>query len=1170
MDLLKRYILSEGVSSHHIEVYDHWIFHHASKDVQLRTLDFHNNSFIFFENLRILPPSYVYNGRTLPLTPKLARERSITYGNDWYVDVVLKERLPNGSYREIERRDSICIGLIPLMLKSRNCYLHGKSPEELIMLGEDPMDPGGYFIVCGTEKVVLLQEQLALNRIFLMNIDTKGSVVVRMTVNTPKGTALNELALDKTGTIIKFRFPSIYSNKVGKKYRSINVLCIYRLLGFSNQEEIINIIKLFIKPCYVSKSLLKLSRNLVDFNLFTDDVDALINKMNKNHLNKEERIKEVKTLLFNDLFPHVNNLHGPDGETIQQRETRITMHKIYLLSIMVARFLEYLAGYRPLDNRDSWSNKRAEGAGRLMQQLFRNAWRKTLNNIQSAIDNKSIYNLNGVVEKMKYSIVTDTFRDSFVTTNWGVKGSQMKTNITQILVRDSIIATLSHINTVDVSISRTDRQANLRMVQNDQWGYICPVSTPEGENAGIVKSLAITAKVSLERSDHEIIRFLIGDDGMEIVPKVSLNPNFNKEWTCKTIVNGKFIGWCHGCNTKEFLIGLRRSGVLPYDMSVILEEDWLYVDTSPSRLIRPLLVVDSDQQLIIDKLGLHNQPIHVLLSSGALEYISAWEQEYIKIAPTKDDIIKRIQRVKESAIYTHCELDPIAILGPAASLIPWLNHNQAPRNTYQVSMGKQALGLYHTNHMNRFDGKTKILVFPNHPVVTSKMLEIFGLDFRASGENITIAFMAFPFTEEDSFIVKKEFLENGGFRIIKYITYKTTVRHSGDVIETLAKPELRYGESPSKYQYIQMYDPGDPRNGLPMIGAPLRQGDCVIGKVQYIASTKEKRNDSVMLRVGDEGIVDKVLVTTDNKTTIVLVKLRTMRVPQEGDKFAPRNAQKGTIGLVISEADLPFTSEGITPDFIINTHCIPSRMTMEYPMELLASKYAAMKGQWIDASAFSPFNIEKYRAGMIEYNMNEFGYEKMYSGTTGKELETTIFFGPMFFQALKHHVKDKIQSRNTGQIKPMTRQPPKGRGNRGGLRFGEMERDAVISHGASAFLRERLMFASDGYEAAFCKNCGTFAVNNPFTNDYKPCKLCGNKEFGRYVIPYAYKLLIHLLGSVGINLHPEFYTPDEYINKVFNRALTPCEKDNSIGDNTESQTDEDLESEDVNGEESFD
>lgn len=1082
--LMNKYLHSEGPGDHHIEVYDNWISKNAKNNVcGQKPLVFSDGRVICFEDLKIFPPRYTRDGKVLPLTPKLALENKATYGSDWHVDVVLRKGSCTG--QELARTKSVCIGNVPVMTKSKYCILYNKTPRELALFGEDPNDPGGYFIVEGVEKVILLQEQLAVNKIFIMSMNTKATPEARMTVNTPSGTTLVKLVIDSVKNSIEMVIPSLNSNtKKGEKIKSINVLGLFSIFGKSDHEEIKKIISLFLKPDRVKKSLLKLIGTMADFDTKISYANMIMTMLNKPSLQPEELEKEIAAVLETDLFPHLNNLPALDNESVEERNIRVSTSKIYLLAIMIAKFLEYLAGYRALDNRDSWSNKRVEGAGRMMEQLFRNAWKKTLGYAQGAIETNNVKDFGGIVEKIRYSLITDTFRDSFITNNWGVKGMQIKNNIAQTLSRDSVVSTFAHVNTVDVKISRTDRQQNLRLVQNDQWGFICPVSTPEGENAGLLKNLSKTAKVSLERDDTPIIRMLIGDESRGLPRRVFSDWTVKDTLKEKLIINGKFLGWCNGSEVISFLISRRRSGEIYQDTSFVEEDGWVYIDVSPSRLVRPVLIVDEDQKLLIDKLGLRNKSINEIISAGAMEYISPWEQEYTKIASSPEIIEKRLRLAQETKdIYikavlqleavkrgdkvlvdekplllkkaenivenskndldnlsknkpfTHCEIAPDGFLGIVASLIPWPNHNQAPRNTYQVSMGKQALGIYHSNHANRFDGMIKTLAFPNRSIVETETYDLIGLNDRGPGENVNVAFMAFPFTEEDSFIFKKEFLDNGGFRMYKYITYSTIVKLGGDVFETLLKPEQQQGESNDRAKYIQMETPGAPVNGLPMIGAPLKQGDYIIGKMQRITSTGEAKNESAVLRVGDEGIVDKILVSTDNKTIVVTVKLRLMRVPREGDKFAPRNAQKGTIGLVLSDIDMPCTEGGLTPDIIVNTHSIPTRMTLEYPMELLAAKYAAMKGIHINASAFKPFEMNVYRQGLESYGMNEFGYEKMRSGTSGELLDAMIYNGPVFFQALKHHVKDKIQVRGLGQVNPTTRQPPKGRGNKGGLRL---------------------------------------------------------------------------------------------------------------------------------------
>lgn len=1236
-ELLRRYLDWEGFGGqHHIEVYDNWVGKTAAANVSGRALQLLNGNLVFFENLHVQHPSVSVDGQRRTFTPKRARELGVTYGTDWYVNAVVRTK----EGIEVDRKDGVHIGLVPTMTKSQYCVLHKKTPRELAELGEDPHDPGGYFIVKGTEKTVMLQEQLAVNRILSMNMGKTNPIVIRLTASTAiRGTALIELALDKSRTIIKVRFPSLRSTGTKKKKsRGINALRVFRLLGVPDIEQIKSILALFIGSENKDKALLKLTRGIVDFSMFDDDVSVV--------LSKYERVTQpadaqttVDGIIESDLFPHLNNLPGPDGESVDERKLRVTKSKIFLLSIMVARFLEILAGVRALDNRDSWSNKRVEGAGRMMENLFRNAWRKTLMLAQDKIQKGLVKDVKGIAEQIQINVVTDTFHDSFNTSKWGVKGSQAKNNVAQTLTRDSVVATFAHINTVDVAISRTDRTPGPRLIQNSQWNIICPVSTPEGENAGIVKNLALTAKVTTERSDTEIIRYLIGDVAKKRPQMVSLDHYNIQPGHNPVIINGKFLGWGDCQAIRDILVSGRRhsnqiGSLFHRDMTVLIDGGWLYVDTGPSRLVAPYLVVNPQtQKLVIDELGVDRKTVSIeeLFKKGAIEYLSSWEMEYIKCASRYKDIQSRLDEITkladdseatrklidditkglvtdvtmeearsrlvsdseavENAMkkkpYTHCLIDPLSILGVAAALIPWPNHNQAPRNTYQTSMGKQALGIYHSNHKNRMDGKTKVLAFPTRATVETDMYGPVGLNERSPGENINIAFMAFPFTEEDSFVVKKEFLDNGGFRIYKYLTYKTVFNLSGDIIDMLVCPDARPGEQVDRYKYIHAGAPNDTMNGLPKIGAPLRQGDCIIGKVQINskapAGKSAKTNGSIFLRVGDDGVVDSVIVTSDNKTMTVTVKLRVMRVPQEGDKFAPRNAQKGTIGLVMREIDLPFDADGVTPDFIINPACMPSRMTLEYLMELIGSKAAAYLMERVNGTAFKPFELNRYREVLKSRGKDEYGYEQMRSGTSGKLHEIQINAGPINMQALRHHVKDKIQARNTGMVEPMTRQPPKGRGNNGGLRFGEMERDAGISHGASAFITERLKKVSDGYPTVYCRICGTFAVNDATTKKYKDCPMCGAKQshhcmscgevhekspgkdtgvdvdrdhckiclgeiaqtdpFGRLNIPYVYKLLVNLLAAMGFNLRPEFLTSDEII-----KMMAKMENDTSTVD----------------------
>lgn len=1154
--LLQDYVSGEGYGRHHELIYDNWIHNLAAGNVYSRMLVLKDGRTISFEGLRIMPPK---------LTPQAARERGATYGGDWIVSVFLRK---DGV--EQERIDNVVIGLIPTMLKSRNCILHNKSPHELEILGEDPKDPGGSFIVNGAEKVVLGKEQLALNKIFLMSMNGKNPSV-RMTVNTPRGTALIELFLGKKRKIIRMRFPSLKSKISGtKNFKSMNVLRVFRLFGIYEISEIKDLIFMFLKPEQAHKCWLKLTQNVVDLESVIgptgEPQTIMLRKLDKLQEKVENKAAIINKIANTDIFPNLNELPAVSGESEEEHQGRISRNKMYILAIMVARFLEHLAGFRKLDDRDSWSNKRVESAGRLMEQLFRNAWRKSLAIIQAEIESGTVTTLGAAVEKIKSSNITDPFKSSFIQSAWGLKGSVTQNNVAQTLARGSVVETFSHINTINVNVPRNDKQPNLRLVQMSQFGFICPVSSPEGENCGLVKNLALTTKLSIERSDLEIINILMGNPEIGLPRLISIDDVLPD----KVMVNGKFLGWCHGLTLRQQLITMRRQGLIYPDVGIILQDDWLYIDLSPSRLIRPLLIVDVDQRLLLDKFGLRGQPNHILFSEGVMEYMSPWEQEFIKIAPDlaainarlnsineakqaytqavlilekakagKDTIsiseatsnVKSLKNNYETALktlpYTHCEIDPQAILSVAASLIPWMNHNQAPRNTYQVSMGKQALGEYHRNFRNRFDGKNKVLCFPQRAVAETEMYGAV-LGKRGAGQNINLTFQAIPYNEEDSLVANASAVQFGLGRMTKYMVYKTKIKLLSDVVEKLVKPVPKNGESLDKYKYIGA-------NGLPYIGAYMKQGDCIIGKEQIISPSQPPKNESVYMKMGDEGIVDKVLVSSDQKEINVLVKLRITRAPEAGDKFAPRNAQKCTVGAVSSMIDMPVNEFGETPDIIVSTHCIPSRMTISYLMEMHSSKAAGLMASRVNATPYRPYDRAMYQQILKNHGRDEFGYETVYSGTAGRMLDVKLYMGPVYMQTLKHHSRDKIQVRGHGQTKPMTRQPSKGRGIKGGLRFGEMERDSTISYGASAMLRERLMLVSDAYQTAFCKICGTFAVYDADLKYYRKCPICTNdKIFGKATIPYAYKLLLHLLGTMSINLRLNFLDAAEYHDRLFN------------------------------------
>lgn len=495
----------------------------------------------------------------------------------------------------------------------------------------------------------------------------------------------------------------------------------------------------------------------------------------------------------------------------------------------------------------------------------------------------------------------------------------------------------------------------LRLVQNSQFGYIDPVYSTENENSGILKNLSMMCILSKQRNDLVILRKLIGNKELNIEPLVYPKLSVKALKMPRVMVNGKFIGWSilEFDQMMNMLLKMKDDGKIPFDVSITSSERWIYVDTSASRPIRPLLRVDLQTQRL--KLRITKVPddkIRTLMQYKCLEFVSPREQEYIKLA-SSEKVLNKKQKEKKTLVklaeaatdietkrtheenlavlnaevpYTHCELDPMSFLGVVSSMIPLPNHNQAPRNTYQVSMSKQALGsMFQT-------GAPKFLQFPEDPLVYNSTQDSLHLDGEGPGNMLLIAMMALPGNEEDAFVINRSYLLFGGMRMCKIIIYTAKFRDSTDLKEYLGNPrELYKASKKSKFENIQ-------DNGLPVINSYMNVGDCVIGKISSCSGSVQKSDNSLYIKPGDEGVVESIsIVEHRQQQQHVIIKIRKTRVPQQGDKFAPRCAQKGTMGECIDEEFIHTDERGLTPDLICNPHCMPRRMTLTYIYEIMMS-----------------------------------------------------------------------------------------------------------------------------------------------------------------------------------------------------------------------------------------
>ncbi|MBI2565247.1 DNA-directed RNA polymerase subunit B [Candidatus Woesearchaeota archaeon] len=600
--------------------------------------------------------------------------------------------------------------------------------------------------------------------------------------------------------------------------------------------------------------------------------------------------------------------------------------------------------------------------------------------------------------------------------------------------------------------------------------------------------------------------------------------------TTEVYLNGKYTGDIE--NKEEFIAAIKSERFKePFAgrLNIYYNEELnrVFVESSRGRATRPLIVVKNGIPLLTER---HIKQLHKnelswtdLVQQGIIEYLDTAEEETALVAFTEREI---------TPDHTHLEISPLAMLGLISALVPYGNFTQSSRLSIGAKNQKQSIGLYTTNYHVRMDMDVNSLHTPQKPIVKTVMHDLADYDKHPAGQNIVVAVMNYKgYNMEDAIILNKGSIERGFGRSTYFRpAIAEELRYSGGLMDQICIPDkdIKGYKSEKDYKLLE----GD---GIVYPEAQVSEDNVVIGKTspprflssldEYSLASNIRRESSMALKHGEQGVVDFVVITENEEgNKLVQVRIRDQRIPEVGDKFTSRHSQKGVIGFIFPESDLPFTSRGIVPDLIFSPHSVPSRMTISHLLELIGAKTGSLAGRHVNGTTFDSEPEEKLRKELLELGFRDDGTEIMYNGLTGERFHARIFVGNMYYLKLKHMVANKIHSRARGPIQLLTRQPTEGRAKEGGLRLGEMEKDTFVAHGASLLLKER--FDSDKTAIPVCESCGLTAIQDAL-KDKRFCPVCGDSvEISDIEVSYAFKLILDEFKSLGI--YPKLQLENKY------------------------------------------
>lgn len=1054
----------------------------------------------------------------VPLFPNEARKRNINYDGTVSVDLVFTNKQTNKQ----TTHKNVVIGKLPIMLYSKNCWLqhsYQQHPQDPQQRNEECVnDYGGYFIIKGKERVLVSQIRRAYNRVYVSREESVFVAEMR-SMNRSGVSVLVQLKFNPNTHELLFSLPFIKTKNL------LPAGLVYLALGVS-EKDMLNFCDLKTKEVV---EMLQAQYHLVSdqesaINFIASEMSSLKEKdFNKHKLEKTTQIQTettddydcaapsssadqttsvlyTKNILDKELFYHVGDL----------TPTKSAVH----LSVMIKKVVATAHGDRVCDDKDNLANKRADAVASLLSFLFQILFKQFTKTLHNQMEGKKNPDPLAIIKDIKN--ITNIFNQAFMSGSWNTQKSSLFTRVgvSQVLSMQNYGAKISHLRRLMLPIGSKGKNPNARQLHASHFSFICPFETPEGETVGIVSNMALSAHISTDTDPDFVLEHICRLKGW--TPMFDQNGNWIKTTDTKRLVflNGAVVGSCD--NTRLFKQQLDLLRITEHqtmrDVGVIRvkTEDAIYVETDEGRFIRPLFAIGARNAILHKQLRSpnHNLTWEECVNRGVVVFRDVWELEQSVVALSEDDLQKNR--------CDYLEICPAAtIMGVMASVIPLSNHCQSPRNAYQASMGKQAIGIPSTAWQFRYDTTLHILNTPQKPITKNSLVNVLKFNEMSHGAMPVVAIMTFSgFNQEDSIILNKSSIDRGLFTTTTYKTIVEEENKKGKTdIECVCLPKIQYRNR--NFDYTHLNEQG-------IVWKPniwLKKGTVIIGKTTKKMIKNEEgvrkpeiTDTSVVIKHGEEGYLDKVLVTVNTEgTKVIKVRVRLHRIPEIGDKFASSTAQKGTCGMIFSQEDLPFDKNGITPDLIINPHAMPSRMTINMLIEMFFNRVGCELGTEMDATPFKHRNIEEELSFWAEKANLDLRSDELMDGRTGERTKAKIFMAPCFYQRLKHLVSDKIHARMTGPLDTLTHQPVAGRAKNGALRFGEMEKDALLVHGSTRVLKENLFDKSDAFHVPVCVKCG----NIP--NLRHTCDICGDSSIETKNLPYATKLLLQELAGMGIN-----------------------------------------------------